>query len=72
MGYGDYCAKTRSGKLFATAYIGIGVTLVASILVGAVAKNLSAAEELSLIHISEPTRRTPISYAVFCLKKKIF
>ena len=45
VGYGDYCAKTRSGKLFATAYIGIGVTLVASILVGAVAKNLSAAEE---------------------------
>ena len=27
---------------------------------------------LSLIHISEPTRRTPISYAVFCLKKKTF
>ena len=26
---------------------------------------------LSLIHISEPTRRTPISYAVFCLKKKV-
>src|SRR5664279_1470445 len=25
---------------------------------------------ISLIHISEPTRRTPISYAVFCLKKK--
>src|SRR5665647_3851766 len=25
---------------------------------------------LSLIHSSEPTRRTPISYAVFCLKKK--
>ena len=24
-------------------------------------------EYLSLIHISEPTRRTPISYAVFCL-----
>ena len=29
-----------------------------------------AAQHLSLIHISEPTRRTPISYAVFCLKKK--
>src|SRR5680860_1765048 len=29
-----------------------------------------AAALLSLIHISEPTRRTPISYAVFCLKKK--
>ena len=28
-------------------------------------------DALSLIHISEPTRRTPISYAVFCLKKKI-
>src|SRR5680860_1234993 len=27
-------------------------------------------EYLALIHISEPTRRTPISYAVFCLKKK--
>src|SRR5680860_1754494 len=26
-------------------------------------------QRLSLIHISEPTRRTPISYAVFCLKK---
>src|SRR5665647_320609 len=31
---------------------------------------LLAPYELSLIHISEPTRRTPISYAVFCLKKK--
>ena len=26
--------------------------------------------ELSLIHISEPTRLGMISYAVFCLKKK--
>eukprot|EP01016_Furgasonia_blochmanni_P057159 TRINITY_DN9879_c0_g1_i3.p2 TRINITY_DN9879_c0_g1~~TRINITY_DN9879_c0_g1_i3.p2 ORF type:complete len:109 (-),score=5.64 TRINITY_DN9879_c0_g1_i3:4-330(-) len=34
-------------------------------------KNIQGAQEnLSLIHISEPTRRTPISYAVFCLKKK--
>ena len=31
---------------------------------------LYAVVKLSLIHISEPTRRTPISYAVFCLKKK--
>ena len=30
----------------------------------------SSEQMLSLIHISEPTRRTPISYAVFCLKKK--
>src|SRR5450759_5732262 len=28
------------------------------------------AHELSLIHISEPTRLGMISYAVFCLKKK--
>src|SRR5674476_495677 len=27
-------------------------------------------ENLSLIHISEPTRQAEISYAVFCLKKK--
>ena len=27
-------------------------------------------QELSLIHISEPTRQAEISYAVFCLKKK--
>ena len=31
---------------------------------------VGASVVLSLIHISEPTRRTPISYAVFCLKKK--
>src|SRR5664279_4903683 len=29
---------------------------------------VATAMTLSLIHISEPTRRTPISYAVFCLK----
>ena len=28
------------------------------------------APDLSLIHISEPTRLLSISYAVFCLKKK--
>ena len=28
--------------------------------------------DLSLIHISEPTRHAQISYAVFCLKKKFF
>ena len=32
--------------------------------------HIAALYLLSLIHISEPTRRTPISYAVFCLKKK--
>ena len=32
--------------------------------------DLIKAVALSLIHISEPTRRYAISYAVFCLKKK--
>src|SRR5665647_3095353 len=31
---------------------------------------IEALYRLSLIHISEPTRRTPISYADFCLKSK--
>ena len=33
------------------------------------AKAFKEIKELSLIHISEPTRRRGISYAVFCLKK---
>src|SRR5450759_3958422 len=32
--------------------------------------SLPALSDLSLIHISEPTRLGMISYAVFCLKKK--
>src|SRR5674536_398734 len=32
--------------------------------------NTAAISDLSLIHISEPTRLLSISYAVFCLKKK--
>src|SRR5678816_4211122 len=35
---------------------------------GAVGQRLR--QNLSLIHISEPTRLLSISYAVFCLKKK--
>src|SRR5665213_1352740 len=33
-------------------------------------KHSNEGQELSLIHISEPTRQAEISYAVFCLKKK--
>src|SRR5678815_4168849 len=36
----------------------------------ALKRQLDAIGELSLIHISEPTRLLSISYAVFCLKKK--
>src|SRR5678809_1391743 len=39
--------------------------------VNQMASNLTAqVRNLSLIHISEPTRQAEISYAVFCLKKK--
>ena len=33
-------------------------------------RNALSKYQLSLIHISEPTRQAEISYAVFCLKKK--
>ena len=35
-------------------------------------KSINTDNKLSLIHISEPSRPLYISYAVFCLKKKIF
>ena len=38
-------------------------------LVGFQTKMKYAAQTLSLIHLSEPTRPYSISYAVFCLKK---
>ena len=41
-----------------------------SIMAVAIEDAVAEMQHLSLIHISEPTRRTPISYAVFCLKKK--
>src|SRR5665647_351404 len=52
------------GDLFYHPYI------VAHLVEGHVTRPLYHPLDLSLIHISEPTRRTPISYAVFCLKKK--
>ena len=33
-------------------------------------ETIADVQDLSLIHISEPTRLLSISYAVFCLKKK--
>src|SRR5665254_16381 len=37
---------------------------------GVLRRQVAAGGDLSLIHISEPTRLLSISYAVFCLKKK--
>src|SRR5665647_1913852 len=44
-----------------------GVQLSPDTQQGACSGYAYADKSLSLIHISEPTRRTPISYAVFCL-----
>ena len=52
---------TNAKKHFEKTLVEISGELVGSV----------AALELSLIHISEPTRQAEISYAVFCLKKKI-
>src|SRR5665647_700390 len=43
---------------------GLGKTTLAHIIAKEMVVNIKVT--LSLIHISEPTRRTPISYAVFC------
>ena len=50
-----------------------GLNQVISVLTRFSELSIQAANDtnLSLIHISEPTRRRGISYAVFCLKKKI-
>src|SRR5665647_3774820 len=74
-GYEEAAATLGASRL--TVFRTVTIPLIApSLLAGAVlcwARALGefgATITLSLIHISEPTRRTPISYAVFCLKKK--
>ena len=59
-----------------SATAALGRLLCATSMMGAMLKqkdasiNLRVSGDLSLIHISEPTRQAEISYAVFCLKKK--
>src|SRR5664279_86906 len=57
----------QNSLIVANAYLHEHAQLIRGDILG-MANDLAHA--LSLIHISEPTRRTPISYAVFCLKKK--
>ena len=59
----QFSASKPDPEIFLTAAKALG-TVPAETLV------LEDSYNLSLIHISELTRRTPISYAVFCLKKK--
>ena len=48
-----------------------GIFIVSLILIVMILEVATGTDDsLSLIHISEPTRRRGISYAVFCLKKK--
>src|SRR5665647_276448 len=64
-GYGEY-ANLLSQDWFVThARLEIYCEASRSDVIGQAI--IDAAHTLSLIHISEPTRRTPISYAVFCL-----
>ena len=60
----DYTTFTEVSKCAEDAYKQAGVTDPR----GQIA--MAEVHDLSLIHISEPTRRYSISYAVFCLKKK--
>src|SRR5665647_235783 len=57
------------GMRFVQYYFGLPLAMIVICIVFVPVFNklkVYTAYELSLIHISEPTRRTPISYAVFC------
>ena len=65
---------TAFGGLFGTGFAAKALLVMLNLTFGLPAVITWAAFgtllRLSLIHISEPTRPEPISYAVFCLKKK--
>src|SRR5665647_1312367 len=63
---GEYFRDT--GRHALVVYDDLSKQAVAYREVSLILRRPSGREALSLIHISEPTRRTPISYAVFCLK----
>src|SRR5678815_3169446 len=66
---GTFFVKTsEGGKIMNALYKGVIVAgLIAAIAFWFITEQLMP--NLSLIHISEPTRLLSISYAVFCLKK---
>src|SRR5664279_1424529 len=63
------CRHHQIAILKAADDLGLSVAPLADLDLGSLRLAIDDAVDLSLIHISEPTRRTPISYAVFCLKK---
>src|SRR5674536_154274 len=62
------CLDPMLDRLVAVEVAGLPDSALAADLVGL--RVAVSRLELSLIHISEPTRLLSISYAVFCLKKK--
>ena len=58
----------RMPRLLAMLFVLLGLFCAAAL--PAHAEDYDTVLDLSLIHISEPTRLGMISYAVFCLKKK--
>eukprot|EP00658_Telonema_sp_P-2_P002429 TRINITY_DN10915_c0_g1_i1.p1 TRINITY_DN10915_c0_g1~~TRINITY_DN10915_c0_g1_i1.p1 ORF type:complete len:171 (+),score=59.49 TRINITY_DN10915_c0_g1_i1:252-764(+) len=67
---GDGAPESMPPELSASSQIALKLELVARIATGTEVSSQLALLDLSLIHISEPTRLLSISYAVFCLKKK--
>src|SRR5665647_3747003 len=65
-------SQTLVGTLPASVTLALNTPRAVSLFIRPSLSRLAEAyvQQLSLIHISEPTRRTPTSYAVFCLKKK--
>ena len=62
---GDYVSNMKGASAIDTPSTGLAELEIARPFV-------RDGKDLSLIHISEPTRRVVISYAVFCLKKNFF
>src|SRR5664279_2617060 len=66
-----FCAIFSMAAAYLALKVGQGIEAAIPIAILAVGlsrffRRRNTILELSLIHISEPTRRTPISYAVFC------
>src|SRR5665647_2014443 len=59
---GDFLYSSMQPRLQAS----LDIVLYVVFFLPGIAALIYAGSDLSLIHISEPTRRTPISYAVFC------
>src|SRR5680860_1606519 len=61
------CGDPGDRAYLGVAQLSMGETLAQKRKLAERPRNPHVLSGLSLIHISEPTRRTPISYAVFCL-----